>query len=336
MSEIAFPLVASVLVFLLVLPLSALVARGALALLDVFEDGLALHRRWHLRYLVIVGSSVLPLAWFISASLHQAESGAAASVCTVLDVHDCPEPGFLAALLCLIAGVRAFKGWSTRPRADGLDARTQAVAARVASLLVGDLADLRGRVVTCIRTRTPIETVGVFHRRVVLRTAFAASLDHDALAGALHHELEHLRGWDPLRYEILRWSMDVNPAGRLLLGRHVAGWVLGREAHCDRAAVMAGAEPTALAAAIVEASRRFSRGCAVALGAADIDSLRLRIQLLLAYADRSPHACCERPTFAWLALAVAFALGAPHGQEHPVLDAFHVVAEQGSIALLGE
>ena len=52
--------------------------------------------------------------------------------------------------------------------------------------------------------------------------------------------------------------------------------------------------------------------------------------------NEPPNACCERPTFARLAAALALVVVVHHGDQHTLLDVFHVVAERGSAALLAE
>src|SRR5262245_55892414 len=108
MSEAAFPLLGAAFVVLVVLPCCALLAKGLLRLVERRRgrgplDGL------NTRYLLLTGSTFLPLGWFCSAGLHQVESGRSALSC-LLDHGGatlCPEPGFFALALGVIALARS-------------------------------------------------------------------------------------------------------------------------------------------------------------------------------------------------------------------------------------
>ena len=104
MTEAAFPLLGAAFVLLVVLPLASLLAKGVLSLLERGEAGGALHGL-DLRYLLLTGASLLPLAWFVSAGLHQVWSGGSALAC--LWDHgtpgECTETVFF--LLTLVGGV---------------------------------------------------------------------------------------------------------------------------------------------------------------------------------------------------------------------------------------
>ena len=75
MNEVIFPLLGPVLVVMVALPASALAARALLTALSRLQPAVVVPRQSALRYAIIVASSMAPLAWFLSASLHQAESG---------------------------------------------------------------------------------------------------------------------------------------------------------------------------------------------------------------------------------------------------------------------
>src|SRR5690348_15888081 len=100
MSEAAFTLLGATFVVLVVLPVLALLVKWALVLLEREDVGGPLHGL-NLRYLLLAGSSILPLAWLLSAGLHQAESGEMVLAC--LFDHEtaarCFEPVFFALTL---------------------------------------------------------------------------------------------------------------------------------------------------------------------------------------------------------------------------------------------
>jgi hypothetical protein len=315
-SEGVFPLFGAAFVILAVLPLSALVAAVALRLLGTRTHALTT------RYLVLIGSGFLPIAWFLSAGAHQAESGDSALAC--LFDHDaaalCFEPGLFSLTLFAVMVVLAVP--ALRRLAAPAVADDAALAARLARVAPG--VDVR-------ITREPgfaLGTHGLWHPAVTVGTAYAASLADDMLAGALAHEAEHVRAFDPLRYLVLELALAINPIGRLLLGGHVARWYAAREAHCDREAVVRGASPLSLAAAIVRAARP-APAPRVALGSRDTAALRFRIGLLIAFAERAPARCCPRSSpAAPLALALLVAtLLLPHQTGTTALDAVHTGTE---------
>jgi hypothetical protein len=332
MTEAAFPLLGAAFVVLVVLPLCALLSKGLLLLLERKELGGPLSGLTF-RYVVLTASSAMPLAWFFSAGLHQAESGKSALAC-LLD-HDqaarCFEPGFFA--LMLAAGVSA--AWLRAVRGSGVirassSAHSRQLAARIHGLL-GDrpvLAALSGRVVVTDDESFTIGAFGTLRPRVFVSLSFASSLTDPMLSSALAHEREHVRAFDTLRYLLLELSLAVNPFGRFLLDRHATLWKAAREAHCDREAVLRGAAPLPLAQAILRAARPLSRCCA-ALGAGNAAILKLRVSMLLAFAERAPHRRkSEGRSAIPLALTLlVLALLMPHRTGTEALDVLHISAE---------
>lgn len=331
MTEAAFPLLGTAFVMLIVLPACALLAKGVLWMLERRESGGAL-RRLNTRYLVLIGSSALPLVWFLSAGLHQAEAG---SVVACLFDHKaaalCFEPGFFAAILSLLLiglslkSVRATKGpqLARSTRARSLARRAERIIAAHESL-----RDLAGRIAVTDDPGFALGTFGTFRPKVILGLSYAEALHDEALAGALGHEAEHVRALDPLRYLLLSIALAVNPFGRWLLQPHARRWLAAREAHCDREAVIRGAAPLSLAEALVQAARP-TRPEAVALGARDTTILKLRIGLLFAFAEKRPVPCCGRGlsavSTAFLLLVIVSFL--PHHTGTEALDAVHAGAE---------
>lgn len=331
MNEAAFPLLGAAFVVVVVLPLCALLAKMGLAVLERDELGGPL-RGLGLRYVLIVGSSLLPLAWLCSAGVHQLESGT--SLACLLD-HElaapCFEPGYFALTLALVALVTSLPAWlrlrAARPAtsvvAAELDRRLRGIISARSPLLL-----LSGRVLVTDETGFTIGTQGLCRARVYVGTEFAARLSDTMLASALGHEAEHVRSLDPLRYLALRLALAVNPLGRCLLEAHARRWLGAREAHCDREAVLAGAEPLALAEAIVRAARPGTRE-AVALGARDTAVLEFRVGLLLAFAERTPvrSGQHEPSAFPLACVLLVIALLLPHQTGTAALDALHMGAE---------
>lgn len=342
MNEAIFPLLGPVLVVLFALPASALIAKTLLAVLDRLEPAAGLPRQSSLRYAIIVASSVAPLAWFLSASLHQAEPGERLFICAA---HAAPGGfnleaiSFALVLLALTTALavpsilRERRSWRSPTPSEGSSLQRL----RVDALIVRHpaLHPLRDLVMVEDACADPIATLGVVVPRVVLRTDFARALDDEALCAALHHELEHLRDQDPLRYFAARWALAVNPLGRAMLGDELARWVLARELHCDRAAVVSGASAPALAQALISAARPPSPSPQPALGAAHAEAIKLRVGLLLSYADRRPRPATPppslRPAFALLAVVLVL----PHHAGTLPLDTLHRASERAAALLVG-
>ncbi len=107
MNELFFPVFGPLLILVVVVPLCALAGKAGLAWLDRASTSAA-GRFGTLRYLLLVAPPFLPVAWAISAGVHQAESGR--SVLSCLVTHDfeelCVEPLLFAGLLSLLVAAR--------------------------------------------------------------------------------------------------------------------------------------------------------------------------------------------------------------------------------------
>lgn len=331
MNEAAFPLLGTAFIVLLVLPAFALAAKVGLVLLERGGVGGPLHSL-NARYLLLTGSSVLPLAWFFSAGLHQTEAGRSTFAC--LFDHDaalCFEPGFFAAVLAVAVLVSCFCTLSKHRGVRASSSDTARELGRRLERIIASypvLADLRGRLVVTDTPGFALATYGLVRPNVFVGTWFAANLSDEVLASALGHEREHVRALDPLRYLILQLALGINPVGRALLDPHAARWQAARETHCDREAVLDGAAPLPLADAIIRAARPSARE-AVALGARDMTVLKFRVGMLLAFAEQPPVRCCHQ---GFSAFPMAFglllvALALPHQTGTFALDALHLSAE---------
>lgn len=339
MNEATFPLLGATFIVLIVLPVFALLAKLGLMLLERDEAGGPLHGL-NLRYLLLTGSSALPVAWLLSAGLHQAESGSSVMAC-LLD-HETAELCFEAAffVLVLAAAVLASSYGAMRQHRSARPSSSEAAnatLARVSGVVASDpaLACLRGRIEVTEDRDFALGVQGLLRPRVVVGTAFADGLSDTMLASALAHEAEHVRARDPLRYLTLELALAVNPFGRFLLAPHVGRWSAAREAHCDREAVIHGAAPLLLAEAIVRAARPFPRA-AVALAGNDTRFLKFRIEMLFAFAERPPARCCQQGPSAFpMAFGLLLiALYLPHQTGTAALDLLHTGAEQALALLL--
>lgn len=330
MIEAVFPVLGAAFVVLVVLPLCSLTAKGTLLLLERSSPLGASS----MRFLVLAAPSLLPLAWFLSAALHQLESGKSALAC-LLDhagAAHCLEPGAFALSLCLwfvYAAMPVIRNHRGAPTA--IEGEATPLFARVGRLIAADaaLAPLRDRVVVTAAPDFTIGTVGWSKPRVFIGAAFAARLSDDMLASALGHELQHVRCLDPLRYLVVEVAQAANPFGRFLLRPHAARWCAAHEAHCDREAVASGSLPLALAEAIVQAARP-SVPVGAPLGTGDAAVVRLRIGMLFAFAERAPvgrHRATKHTAFSVACALLALAVALPHQAGTGALDALHTTTE---------
>lgn len=327
-----FPLLGLVFVFFIILPAAALLAKIVLVALERDEVGGPFHGL-SLRYVVLTGSSVLPLGWLVSAGLLQAANEQSALAC--LFDHGgaayCLEPVFFVLLLIVptLVTLLSVARRCRQPKCSKSEA-AEFLRFRVAGVVesMSGLACLRDRVVVTDEPGCAVVTHGWLKPRVFIGTGFGARISDDMLASSLSHEVEHVRSFDPLRYGALQLALALNPFGRRLLSSHAARWQIAREAHCDREAVIRGADALALAEAILCAARPSQHE--VALGAKDTDVLKVRVGMLVAFAERIPARCCHLAPPALpltLCLLVAIVL-LPHGTGTAALDVLHTLSER--------
>ena len=226
MIEAAFPLLGAAFVVAVVLPLFALLGKGALLVLEHDALGGPLHRLGA-RYLVLTGSSVLPIAWLLSAAAHQLDSGESLLACLFdhAAAELCLEAGAFALVLfglLLSLSASTLRGNRTpRPADADLDAP---LLRRLDRLVAAHppLALLQGRLTLTDEPGFALGTKGWLRPEVIVGAAFARALPDEGLASALGHEAEHVRSLDPLRFLALRLALAINPVGRLLLAPHAA------------------------------------------------------------------------------------------------------------------
>jgi Zn-dependent protease with chaperone function len=342
-SDIALPLLGSLFVFGVVMPTCALVSRTILWLLRRQGAHIALHGNGALRYALLIAPTAIPLGWLISACLHQAEAGTGPDVCASPDPPGvlCPDVSHFAVALVLLATLAALPKLVREYRVPRGSTSLPAMAARarLSALAQGypELVPLLHRLVVTDGSDEPIATRGVYAPRVVVDTSFVSALDDPALLGALRHEAEHVRDRDPLRYFVAWWALAANPIGRWGLRSELARWIVARETHCDREAVLAGASAPALAHALVAAAR-FPHPAATdsSLAASDIGVLRLRVELLMAYAEHLPSHCCRAPALRSAVCVLLLAVVLPHGFGANALDVLHRSADVAASYVTGD
>jgi beta-lactamase regulating signal transducer with metallopeptidase domain len=340
-NELFFPLFGPLLVLSVVVPLGALAGKAALLLIDRVSPG-SVGRFGALRYLLLVAPPFMPVAWAISAGVHQAETGRSVLACLV--THDfeqlCVEPLLFAGFLSLLVGARLVPELLATLRASKHRPTHHSAEVDRVRWLLSEHIELRGlelgrNIVVTDQSIGGSAALGWWRPVVVVDSKFVRECDDESLVAAIAHELEHVRRRDPLRYLVLSLAVRLNPFGALLTRRDAARWIFEREVQCDRAAVLSGAGPFGLARALVQASRPHHTAIAH-LGAGSLGKLRFRIELLLSYAEKRPSDDVTRGASALLlaCLVGALAVTLPHVASTGPLDALHLGVERAAAALL--
>jgi beta-lactamase regulating signal transducer with metallopeptidase domain len=341
MTELAFPLLGTLVVFLVAVPAMTLVSKAILV-----------HRRKRARRLPCFGSNAIwllmiapviaPVVWFISAALHQSEPGGAAAAC--LNEHlggeACQDALALALGLTLLVVYIVARRTHIEIVRRGVAPKTYAdlseTTQRLARLCAAHPRLRNLRVSVNAHLPQAICTFGLLRPRIEVSTKLLGALDDDALTAALLHEAAHVRAFDPLRYFILSVCQSLNPLARML-GTEWQGWRLAREAACDEEAVRRGGEPLSLAEAILTAARYTSgpMPCSAAsLGDGGVGSIQLRVELLLGYAEGGQARIRTEVPLLGLATVLAVVAALPHVLGSGPLDSIHLGIET-TLVLIG-
>ncbi len=325
-AELLFPAAAIALLFLFIMPGLTLLSHGLLSIRRRRE------RVWArfgsaVTFALLVGPTVIPLAWLISSALHQSEPSQNVASCLINHIsgENCLEALMLSLVLGVgVAAVVLRRAGQEAPRLSFVVLPMSHPLQRRVQMLA---SDTRLRVRVAQHCAEPLFTTGWLRPRCFVDACFVEASDDTMLRAALLHERAHARAFDNLRSFAVRVSLLLNPAG-FLLAPDFQRWRQAREADCDSAAVHQGGEPLALAQSIVQAAKFRCAGpvaCGLAtLSGADAPELRLRVTLLI---DGPPE---PRPTAGHFVLAAAIlgALIVPHFEGLAMLDGFHLAVEQ--------
>ncbi|OIP28873.1 MAG: hypothetical protein AUK47_28855 [Deltaproteobacteria bacterium CG2_30_63_29] len=328
MSELVFPLAAVGVTLFVLVPALIWVSRLALAwrrqrVTSWVDFGTETTFAW------LLFPTLLPLVWLTSSALHQTEPEQFTEACRIVHVeattcHDALV--LLGFLLVGLLGVVLVRAWRERPRRCERVEETHPTARRVAAIVRQD-PRLQGLSVQVARNAlAPVYTVGWFSSQVILGACIARDADDEMIRATLLHEFAHITSKDTFRSFLVRVSLVINPAGRLL-APDFERWRHAREALCDSEAVELGGDPLALAESIVHAAR--IRGCcslsfASQLCGHDLSVIKLRIALLLHGHSRPTRTVGH---LALLAIGIV-ALLVPHLQSFGALDHFHYEVER--------
>lgn len=338
MNELFFPLIGAMVVFLIAVPLFTLAALAMLALLPAAKDELVAHVS-PLRFALIVGPTLGPVIWLVSAAVHQSEEGVPLAACVLdhLGGDVCRDVVMFGLILLSVVGlgaIRRMRGHRAPPRASR-DHGAEAAALRVQRACEASptLVAWASRIRVVSRGLAPACTRGMLRPRIQIEAELVERLNEEELAATLLHEVEHALARDPLRFFVAQVALSVNPFGALL-SSELSRYHFAREALCDRRAVQRGAEPLALARSIVSvAAPGPAPMLTAALGGHGIGGVRVRVQLLLGYAAQRPGPA-ERNTRIGVATTLVTALAAlPHFTGTAPLDVLHHSVERAVLIL---
>ena len=293
------------------------------------------------RFLLVVGPTLGPVIWLISASIHQSEEGAPLAACVVdhLGGELCRDVVLFGLILFSILGYGVVRRARRERRATHhpvvIAADRATATARVRDICQRNLtlAGFAGRIRVVEQGLAPACTRGLFQPRVELEAALVMRLDDDELEATLLHEVEHAHARDPLRFFVAHVALSINPLGRVL-STELARYHFAREALCDKRAVQRGADPLALARSIVSVAAPAGAPASVpALGGHGIGGIRLRVQLLLGYAARWPGPAQRRTPIGVVTTLITLVAVAPHLMGAGPLDVFHHGIERAALHL---
>lgn len=330
MGELAFPLAALGLTFLVVVPLFSVACAGLL------RARRARTRVWahfgdQTTFTALVLPVLLPVGWLLSAALQQYWAAGAGAPCaaTHTAAAGCVDAALLlGAVIVGVAGVVSIRTWQARPQhtvhAFGPDHTS---VLRVAQVVAAHPALSALRPTVARHAAAPVYTYGWFRPQTVLDACFVEAADADMLAATLLHELAHVQSRDTVRTLLVTLTQALNPTARLL-APDAARWHQAREAWCDSEAVRLGGNPLALAASILRAARsRCSTATpcgAVGLCGGSTEALQLRVQLLLETPTPPPRSRAHYGLFALIVMVLL----APHVVPYNPLQELHVTVEE--------
>ncbi|MCR9165508.1 MAG: M56 family metallopeptidase [Nannocystaceae bacterium] len=334
MSEFVFAASAVAVVFLVAVPLATVAAKGLVRFRELYCVSEITRYGSSYGYAYFTAPVLVPLLWAISAALHQSEPGRGLGACLSDHPVETVCLGALALAISLCTGLSAVATAST------LRGSSRGVARAVPGILVDQqrrldvlvrrtpaLTRFGSSIVAVADPSVPACVRGLLRPRIQLSAAFAKSLDDAMLTAVVLHELEHLRCADALRGVLAETALRMNPLG-FLLRPGFERWRLAREIACDRHAVAAGANPPALAHALVLAARAAgARSPLPQLADSRLLGLELRVRLLLD-PDEAACGCGSRRGVSLTAAALMVVVALPHLVGSEPLDSFHLVMDR--------
>ena len=336
MNELLFPLGTLLLVMLVIIPFLSLCAQARIGYLQLKHPSFdRLHTGRLLFWLCL--STMLPLTWIVLSTSHLLSSdwlhASHASICLLNHHHFWTDEAILLTLTFLLVlgmGCKMYwddKAYSWTPVSD------EAQSLRIHRLCsAGQIGNPKR--VWLVESTIAAQSVGVFNPRILLSRDWLLQIDDDMLKATLLHEFAHLHAGDLWTGGLLKLGMKINLAARRLQPSTLI-WMQSRELAADRTAVEQGADPLALAEAIVNALRWQRRLALQAPPSSQLSwnisseySIALVKLRLSKLTDNSlSHQPQSSPLVDFGILAVLLALCTPHLLSIDLLDALHLSIE---------
>lgn len=337
MSELLFPIVGGLMIFVVAVPGLSVLMGGLWAALPEGPSSIDHHGQiWGLA--VIVGPVLVPVLWMLSAALHQVEAGAPLTACITdhLGGELCRDIVLFGLVLFAVVGIgicRRMVGALPVLRAPPLTT-SRTIIERVAAVCVEHsflrVNEYRIRVVD--EGRGPVCTRGLLRPVIEIEAEIAARLSDEELEAVLLHELAHVVARDPLRQFVAQVALTLNPLGARLEA-DFARYFFAREALCDRRAVEMGADPLSLARSIVAIAGPRPAPLTAGLGGMSMGGVRVRVQLLLDYSSQAPRESVHMAPFGLLSLLLISIVAQPHLLGTAPLDLLHISIERAALLL---
>jgi len=273
-----------------------LTASSALLLRALRKTGVDLDQEasW-LRYALLLTPALGPWLWFASSAAHAMTARTAIELCASAGAF-CQDALVLSSgLLALVVSVIGNRLWRDvkhrasvvrLPKAHDAYRKLDALTERDPTLLAW-----REHITLTDGDCGRLCTLGVLRPRIECCVHLLDELSQEELHAALLHEIEHARAKDPLLFLLLLTARALNPVASLLEAES-ARWHATRELASDRRAHRHGADPLALASAIIKVSkhqrsRTYGQGLAAHLEGDDHNPtlIEARVHALLAMAS---------------------------------------------------
>ncbi len=310
MIELAYPVIAFICVFAVLIPALSVLAAFALKHLHLSDRHPQLRGSW-LNYALIVTPVAVPVISLTIALVHRFDGHHVAQACHA--VHEagkaCVESPLLATFL-LIPTLAAL-AYRFRP-------------ARRRGELHQDWTRQAGVPVRVVAGNS-VCTRGFVRPWIEIGEELATELDAIEFESVLLHEAAHATSFDPFFATLGSAALLINPAS-VLLQRHFDAWLLGREIRCDLWSLTRGADRFALAEALLKVVRMDSpipAGASALTGAAA--ALHLRVAVLLS--PEPPKPIDQRIGAAITALGFLAIVAVSIQCELTMLDQFHHAVE---------
>ena len=330
MNELLFPLSTILLVFGAVIPFLSLLTQYRIRFLQdsspTFES---LYTNQLLFWLLL--PTMLPIVW-ICLSLghllyfHHIHSSHD-SVCLLSHQHFWTDESILLALIVGIVIVLVVQVLRVEQQGSWKLVSDSVIEKRVNDLCVQEELGCFRQLIL-VEQSVAAQSVGILRPKILLSRDWVAQIDDDMLKATILHEIAHHQAGDLWMGMILKIGLMLNIHAQKLQSS-ISIWIQSREILADKRSVRLGAEPLALAQAIVNAIR-WQRSQPVlssyqwGIRGENVSLVKLRLLQLTSYDDSSEDSTGWQDL--WM-LCVLMLLCVPHLLSIDVLDFVHLSIE---------